>query len=99
MNAVKKYLNVENYSVETIGTRHGEKLHETLLSIEEFAIAEDLNNFYKISPDLRNLNYEKFYESGVRIDSNEDYNSSNTRQLKEKEIISLLEKISITSIE
>ena len=99
VNAVKKYLNVENYSVETIGTRHGEKLHETLLSREEFAIAEDLNNFYKISPDLRNLNYEKFYESGVRIDSNEDYNSSNTRQLKEKEIISLLEKISITSIE
>jgi UDP-glucose 4-epimerase len=99
VNAVKKYLNVENHPVETIGTRHGEKLHETLLSREEFAIAEDLNDFYKISPDLRNLNYEKFYESGVRIDSNEDYNSSNTRQLTEKEIISLLEKININSIE
>ena len=67
VNAVKKYLNVENHPVETIGTRHGEKLHETLLIREEFAIAEDLNDFYKISHNLRNLNYEKFYESGSEL--------------------------------
>tara|TARA_B110000008_G_scaffold266061_1_gene291844 strand:- start:2058 stop:3065 length:1008 start_codon:yes stop_codon:yes gene_type:complete len=95
VKAVKKFLNVEDHPVEVIGTRHGEKLFETLLSREEFAVSEDLENFYKIPPDLRDLNYEKFYDSGKKIESVEDYNSSNTHQLDIKSTIEILQKIDI----
>ena len=95
VSAIKKYMEVEDHPVEIIGTRHGEKLHETLLSREELAVAKDLDNFYKISPDLRDLNYENFYESGTKIESTNDYNSSNTHQLKEDEIIKLLKQVEI----
>ena len=96
VEAVKSHLNVENHPVETIGTRHGEKLYETLLSREEFAVATDLDNFYKIPPDLRDLNYDKFYESGREIKTIEDYNSSNTHQLNIEETIELLKKIDVS---
>jgi UDP-glucose 4-epimerase len=96
VEAVKSHLNVENHPVETIGTRHGEKLYETLLSREEFAVAKDLDNFYKIPPDLRDLNYDKFYESGREIKTIEDYNSSNTHQLNIEETIELLKKIDVS---
>lgn len=96
VEAVKSYLDVENHPVETIGTRHGEKLYETLLSREEFAVATDLDNFYKIPPDLRDLNYDKFYEYGREIKTIEDYNSSNTHQLNIEETIDLLKKIDIS---
>ena len=95
VSAIKKYMEVEDHPVEIIGTRHGEKLYETLLSREELAVAKDLDNFYKISPDLRDLNYENFYESGTKIESTNDYNSSNTHQLKEDEIIKLLKQVEI----
>ena len=95
VKAVKKFLNVENHPVEVIGTRHGEKLYETLLSREEFAVAEELDNFYKIPPDLRDLNYDKFYDSGRKLESVEDYNSSNTLQLDVESTIELLKKIDI----
>lgn len=95
VKAVKEFLNVEDHPVEVIGTRHGEKLFETLLSREEFAVSEDLENFYKIPPDLRDLNYEKFYDSGKKIESVEDYNSSNTHQLDIKSTIEILQKIDI----
>ena len=70
--------------------------YETLLSREEFAVATDLDNFYKIPPDLRDLNYDKFYESGREIKTIEDYNSSNTHQLNIEETIDLLKKIDIS---
>ena len=88
-------MNVENHPVEVIGTRHDEKLYETLLSREEFAVAEELDNFYKIPPDLRDLNYDKFYDSGRKLESVEDYNSSNTLQLDVESTIELLKKIDI----
>jgi len=96
VEAIKLHLNVQNHPVETIGTRHGEKLYETLLSREEFAVATDLDNFYKIPPDLRDLNYDKFYESGREIKTIEDYNSSNTHQLNIEETIDLLKKIDVS---
>jgi len=95
VRAVKEFLNVDDHPVEVIGTRHGEKLFETLLSREEFAVSEDLENFYKIPPDLRDLNYEKFYDSGKKIGSVEDYNSSNTHQLDVESTIEILKKIDI----
>ena len=71
-----------NHKIEIIGTRHGEKLYESLLSREEMSAAVDLKNYYKISPDLRDLNYEKYYDKGdLKISKLNDYNSHNTLQL------------------
>jgi len=70
------------YPVREIGTRHGEKLYESLLSREEYAAAEDLDEYFRIPPDGRDLNYEKYVEQGEeRITRSGDYNSHNTRQL------------------
>lgn len=95
VKAVKKFHGAPDHPVKVIGTRHGEKLYETLLSREEFAVSEELEHFYRIPPDLRDLNYEKFYDSGREMDSAEDYNSSNTHQLDINETIGLLNKIDI----
>ncbi|EKR34231.1 polysaccharide biosynthesis protein [Leptospira interrogans] len=71
-----------NHPVEVIGTRHGEKLYETLLSREEMANVEDMTDYYRIPPDLRDLNYGKFIDRGEKkISSLEDYNSHNTERL------------------
>lgn len=68
--------------INIIGTRHGEKLYEALLSREEIACAEDMGNYFRIPPDLRDLNYAKFVEQGETIISRtEDYNSHNTVRL------------------
>ena len=68
--------------VKIIGTRHGEKLYEALLSREEMVAAEDLDNYFRIPPDLRDLNYGKFTEQGeTRITEAVDYNSHNTKRL------------------
>jgi UDP-glucose 4-epimerase len=80
--AVKALMNVPTHQVTTIGTRHGEKLFEVLLSREEMVAAEDLGNYYRVSPDLRDLNYGKFMEQGEhKISQTEDYNSQNTTRL------------------
>lgn len=70
------------HEVRVIGTRHGEKLYEALLSREEMVAAEDLGGYYRVSPDLRDLNYGKFVEQGeTRISEATDYNSHNTERL------------------
>jgi UDP-N-acetylglucosamine 4,6-dehydratase len=70
------------HEVREIGTRHGEKLYETLLSREEMAAAEDLGDYYRIPPDARDLNYAKFVERGERgISTAGEYTSHNTEQL------------------
>lgn len=80
-----------NHPIKVIGTRHGEKLFESLLSREEFAAAEDLGEYYRIPPDLRDLNYSKFVERGEKkISNSEDYNSHNTKQLDNKALIDIL---------
>ncbi|MBI3790822.1 MAG: polysaccharide biosynthesis protein [Gemmatimonadetes bacterium] len=71
-----------DHAVRVIGTRHGEKLYETLLSREEFAAAEDLGGYFRVPPDGRDLNYAKYVEQGeTRISSASEYNSHNTEQL------------------
>jgi UDP-N-acetylglucosamine 4,6-dehydratase/5-epimerase len=88
-------LNKPEHKVQVIGTRHGEKLYETLLSREEMASAEDLGDYYRIPPDLRDLNYGKFVEQGeLKISISEDYNSSNTEQLDVGGMKQLLQKLS-----
>ena len=80
-----------DHPVEVIGTRHGEKLFETLLSREEMAGARDLGDYYQVAPDLRDLNYGKFVETGEhRITRSTDYNSHNTHRLDEAEMRRLL---------
>jgi len=77
-----------------IGTRHGEKKHETLLNREEMARAEDLKDYFRVYPDARGLNYEKYFEKGeINISRNEDYTSGNTRRLSLDELTEMLLKL------
>jgi UDP-glucose 4-epimerase len=75
----------------TIGTRHGEKLYETLVSREEMARAEDMGRYFRLSPDDRDLNYRKYFVEGERrIAELSDYTSHSTQQLSVPEIESLI---------
>jgi UDP-glucose 4-epimerase len=77
--------------VEVIGTRHGEKLYETLVSREEMVRAEDMGDFYRIAADGRDLNYDKYVEAGEqRISASEDYTSHSTRRLGVEEVMQTL---------
>lgn len=79
--ALKELFNANN-AINIIGMRHGEKLHETLLTREEAAHALDMGNFYRIPADTRDLNYEKYFSQGdSQIRLIEEYNSNNTQQL------------------
>lgn len=83
-----------NHEVREIGTRHGEKLYEALLSREEMASAEDLGGYFRVPPDGRDLNYAKFVEQGEqRISHSEDYNSHNTQRLDVEGMKQLLLKL------
>ena len=87
-------LGVPEHPVHVIGTRHGEKLFEVLLSREEMAAAEDLGDYYRIPPDLRDLNYGKFVDQGeVRISEAVEYSSHNTRRLDVTGMQALLMKL------
>jgi len=89
--ALKEILGVPEHEVEIIGTRHGEKLYEVLMSREEMASAQSMDNYFRIPPDLRDLNYRKFVEVGeLKITSSTDFNSKNTRQLTLEEIKTML---------
>ncbi|MBT3721760.1 MAG: polysaccharide biosynthesis protein [Gammaproteobacteria bacterium] len=80
--ALTDLLSVPDHEVRVIGTRHGEKLFEALLSREEMVAAQDLGDYYRVPPDLRDLNYDKFFEQGeIQISESVDYNSHNTNQL------------------
>lgn len=94
VRALVELLAAPDHPVQVMGTRHGEKLHEVLLSREERVAAEDLGGYYRIPPDLRDLNYEKFVESGEpRISVAEDYNSQNTTRLDVEAMKALLLKL------
>lgn len=83
-----------NHEVRVIGTRHGEKLYEALLSREEMVAAEDLGGYYRVPPDLRDLNYGKFVEQGeTKISEATDYNSHNTERLDIPGMQALLMKL------
>ena len=83
------------HEVRVIGTRHGEKLYEALLSREEMVSAEDLGGYYRVPPDLRDLNYGKFVEHGeTKISEATDYNSHNTQRLDVAGMQALLMKLS-----
>lgn len=92
--AMVDLLGVPQYPIQVIGTRHGEKLFETLLSREEMAASKDQGDYYRIIPDLRDLNYGKFIEQGeLKISESQDYNSHNTHRLDIDEMKKLLLKL------
>ena len=92
--AIVNLLNKPNHPIEVIGTRHGEKLYEALLSREEIVSAKDQDQFFRVPPDLRDLNYGKFVEQGeLKISVASDYNSHNTTRLNLEDMQKLLLKL------
>lgn len=88
--ALKEIFKSEN-KIKIIGTRHGEKLYESLLSREEMARADDMVRYYRVPADDRDLNYNKFFVEGEqRVSDLDDYTSHNTQRLDIEEIKSLL---------
>ena len=79
--------------IQNIGIRHGEKIYETLVTKEEMAKSEDLGDYYKISADNRDLNYDKYFSKGANVNVAEEYNSDNTKRLNIEEMKSLLLKL------
>lgn len=92
--SVLEVLGAQEHSMKIIGTRHGEKLYETLLSREEMAVAEDRGDYYRVRPDNRDLNYSKFVETGQpQISDFEDFNSHNTTRLSQREMSEILRNL------
>lgn len=92
--ALLRVMGRTEHEIRVIGTRHGEKRYETLLSREEMAEAQDLGSYYRIPPDLRDLNYGKFMEEGEpAISAAQDYNSQNTTRLDVEGMVKLLRKL------
>ncbi|WP_336866202.1 polysaccharide biosynthesis protein [Peribacillus frigoritolerans] len=87
--AIKELFKADN-EIKVIGTRHGEKLYETLLTREEYVVAEDLGGFFRVPADKRDLNYDKYFAEGdKKLSTVEEYHSHNTQilnieQIKEK---------------
>tara|TARA_B100000212_G_C27376641_1_gene535044 strand:- start:280 stop:1302 length:1023 start_codon:yes stop_codon:yes gene_type:complete len=84
----------KDIKVQNIGIRHGEKMYESLLTAEELSIAEDQNNYYRISSDNRDLNYNQYFSEGDKSKKIlDDYNSNNTHQLTKRELANLLRNL------
>jgi UDP-glucose 4-epimerase len=84
---LKNLLNKPDHEVKIIGTRHGEKLYETLLTKEEMVKAIDMDQYYRIPSDDRDLNYNKFFEDGEEVITQAgEYHSHNTHRLNEEEL-------------
>lgn len=92
--AICEVMGASNHPVDVIGTRHGEKLFESLLSREEMAAAIDMGKYYRVPPDLRDLNYDKFVEAGeMEITTATEYTSQNTVRLDPIQMKQYLAKI------
>ena len=92
--ALTSLLDVPGHKINVIGTRHGEKLHEVLLSREEMVAADDLGEYFRVPLDSRDLNYGKFIDHGEKkISESLDYNSHNTSRLDVNEMKVLLMKL------
>lgn len=92
--SVLEILGSEQHPVKVIGTRHGEKLYEALLSREEMVMAEDRGEYYRVPPDSRDLNYSAFVEQGERqISEAQDFHSHNARRLDQSEMTEILRRL------
>ena len=94
--AIKELMNKDSIEIKEIGTRHGEKLYESLLSKEEMGVSEDLGNYFRVPKDSRDLNYEKYVNEGkATLSSTEEYNSHNTFRLDVEGTKELLLKLDL----
>ena len=92
--ATARVMNKPDHPMQVIGTRHGEKLYEALLSREEKAIATDLGDYYRVPPDNRDLNYDKYVRDGEQeLSEAIDFNSHNARRLSVDEMVEVLEDL------
>jgi UDP-N-acetylglucosamine 4,6-dehydratase/5-epimerase len=90
-HTMRKILGAPDHEIKTIGTRHGEKLYETLLTKEEMVKAIDMERYYRIPADTRGLNYNQFFEEGEEVVTEAgEYHSHNTHRLNEDELTELL---------
>ncbi len=84
--AVKEIFGADN-PIKIIGTRHGEKQYETLLTKEEYVVAVDSGNYFRVACDNRDLNYDKYFDNGSeKLTASDEYNSQNTKQLNVEEV-------------
>ena len=91
--ALKEIYNASN-KIRLIGTRHGEKLYETLVNREEMSNAIEIDNYYRIPSDKRNLNYNMYFSKGDKeLSRYDDYNSHNSKLLTKEELIEILLKL------
>ncbi len=94
VKAIKILLNSEGHPTKVIGTRHGEKLYETLLTREEMVKAVDLGDYFKVPVDSRSLNYEEYLEEGEeKVSKTLDYHSHNAQQLTPVELARMIESL------
>jgi len=92
--ALTEIVGKPEHPINIIGTRHGEKLYEALLSREEMLCAQDMGDYYRVPPDLRDLNYAKYVDEGQKdLSKVEDYNSHNTERLDVAGMQKLLMKL------
>ncbi len=92
--AVLEVMGRPDHPIRIIGTRHGEKQHETLLSREEMAAAEDHGAYYRVPADNRDLNYDAYFsEGGLHVSRLADFNSANARQLDVAELANILRRL------
>jgi len=91
-STMKKIYN-SSVEIKNIGIRHAEKIHETLLSREERLVAEELEHYFRVPADNRDLNYNKYFFEGKQSRDLEEYNSFNTHRLTENKLIELLASI------
>ena len=89
---MKKIYN-SSVDIKNIGIRHAEKMHETLLSKEERLVSEELENYFRVPADNRDLNYNKYFFEGKESKNLEEYNSYNTHRLSKDNLIKLLSSI------
>ena len=90
--AMKKIYN-SSVEIKNIGIRHAEKMDETLLSKEERLVSEELENYFRVPADNRDLNYNKYFFEGKESKNLEEYNSFNTHRLSESDLINILASI------
>jgi UDP-N-acetylglucosamine 4,6-dehydratase/5-epimerase len=94
-HAMKQVFKASN-PIQVIGTRHGEKLYETLLTREETAVAEDMGGYFRVAADNRDLNYGLYFDTGrADVSVKDDYNSHNTQRLSVDEMARLLLELDI----
>jgi UDP-glucose 4-epimerase len=96
--ALKQVFQADN-PIQVIGTRHGEKLYETLLTREEIVVAEDMGDYYRVPADNRDLNYGVYFDAGRRdVSVKDDYNSHNTAQLSVEAMADMLRTLAIVQL-